>query len=99
MDWPHDPDGEEGSEGGRTYGLAVIAKKLDDDAFPLTRSDCIEQFGDHPVRLDHDEVVAVSDLLEFMDEGPFETRESLLAAAGESMRAGGYWTLESERYQ
>lgn len=99
MEWPHDPDGEEGSEGGRKYALAVIAKKLDDDDLPMTRSDFVDQFGDHPVRLDADEVVAVEELLEEMDEGPFETRTELLAAAGASMRAGGHWTFETERYQ
>lgn len=98
MDWPHDPDGDEGSEEGRKYGLAVIAKKLDDDRFPMTRSDCLEQFGDHPIRLDADTVESAETLLEHMDEGPFETREALLAAAGESMRAGGHWTFETARY-
>ena len=99
MDWPHDPDGEEGSEGGRKYGLAVLAKKLDDDDFPMTQADCIERFGDHPVRLDHEQVVAVEELLESMDAGPFDSREELLASAGRSMRAGGYWTFESARYR
>lgn len=99
MDWPHDPDGDEGSEGGRKYGLAVIAKKLEDDDFPITKDDCLEAFGDHPIRLDADEVVAASTLLESMEPGPFETREELLTAVGESMRAGGHWTFEVEQYR
>lgn len=99
MDWPYDPDGEEGSEGGRKYGLAVIAKKLDGDAFPLTKTDLLETIGDHPVRLDHEDVMAVADLLTAMEEGPFEDREALLAAAGNAMREKGNWTLEPERYQ
>ena len=99
MDWPHDPDGEEGSEGGRKYGLAIIAKKLDDDALPVTRDECLEEFGDHPIRIDHEEVIAASEVLDAMDPGPFEEREEFLGAAGRAMRAGGYWSLESERYQ
>jgi len=48
MDWPHDPDGDEGSEGRRKYGQAVLAKKLDEDEdFPLTREAFVAEFGDH----------------------------------------------------
>ena len=36
-DWPHDPDGEEGSEGGRKYGMAIVAKSLHDDLLGMIR--------------------------------------------------------------
>lgn len=99
MDWPHDPDGEEGSEGGRKYGLAVIAKKLDDESFPLNREESLEQFGDHPIRLDHETVIAASELLDELEPGPYDTREEYLAAVATAMRRGGYWRFERERYQ
>ncbi|MFP4590518.1 MAG: DUF5785 family protein [Halobacteriales archaeon] len=98
MDWPHDPDGDEGSEGGRKYGLAVFAKKLGALEFPVDAEDCLEAFGDHPVRIDHARVVAAADVLEAIDDGPYETREALLAALGAAMRRRGWWTLEAERY-
>ena len=44
MDWPHDPDGEEGSEGRRNYGHAILAKKLDEEEdFPLTAEEYVEE--------------------------------------------------------
>ena len=42
MDWPHDPDGDEGSEGRRKYGHAVLAKKIDEEAdFPFTAAEYV----------------------------------------------------------
>jgi|AntDeeMetagen192_2_1112575.scaffolds.fasta_scaffold07993_2 hypothetical protein len=32
MNWPHDLDGEEGSEGKRKYDMAIIVKKVDEEA-------------------------------------------------------------------
>ncbi len=98
MDWPHDPDGDAGSEGRRKYGLAVFAKKVDEGDFPMTRADCIEAFGDHPVRLDHDRVIAAEAVLEAIDAGPYESQEALLSALGTAMRETGRWSLERERY-
>jgi len=58
MDWPHDPDGEQGSEGGRQYGHAVIAKKVDEEGdFPLDRDSFVSEYGDDPIRIDHETVV------------------------------------------
>jgi len=53
-DWPHDPDGDEGSEGRRKYGQAIIAKKIDEDEdFPLDLDEFTEEYGDDPIRIDH----------------------------------------------
>lgn len=98
MDWPHDPDGDEGSEGGRVYGLAIFAKKVADDDFPLTPSRCIEEFGDHPIRLDHERVVPASEILGELPEREFESKQSLLTALGSIMREVDLWTFERERY-
>lgn len=98
MDWPHDPDGDAGSEGRRKYGLAVFAKKLDDLEFPASRSDCLDAFGQDPIRLDHDRVVPAADVLDHVGEGPYRSRAALLGALGEAMRRRGLWSLEAERY-
>ncbi|MFW6153263.1 MAG: DUF5785 family protein [Halobacteriota archaeon] len=98
MSWPHDPDGDEGSEGGRKYGLAIFAKKLDGEEFPLTPADCRELFGDDPIRIDHDRVVRAADILEDVPDREYESEATLLAAIGSTMRDRGDWTFERERY-
>jgi len=92
MDWPHDPDGEEGSEGGRKYGHAVIAKKVDEDEdFPLDVTAFVDQHGDDPVRIDHETVVSVRDIFEGVDAQEFGDFVEMHRALGEAMRASGYW--------
>jgi len=95
MDWPHDPDGEQGSEGRRKYGHAVIAKKIDEDEdFPLSKAAFVEEYGDHPVRLNHEEVVSVADVFEHVPEAEFDDFVELHRAVGRAMRRGGYWNYE-----
>ena len=92
MDWPHDPDGEEGSEGGRKYGMAVVAKKVDEDEdFPLSKTDFLADHADDPLRLNHSRVVSVADVFEHVDEEEFDDIVSLHQAVGRAMRAGGFW--------
>jgi len=94
-DWPHDPDGEEGSEGGRKYGMAILAKKLDEEAdFPLSRDEFVEAHDDEPVRLNYRRVVSVADIFEHVEPAEFEDMVSFHRAVGEAMRAGGYWEYE-----
>ena len=95
MDWPHDPDGEEGSEGRRKYGHAVIAKKIDEEAdFPLSAEEFVAEYGDHPVRIDYETVVSVADIFEHVDEAEFEDFVSFHKAVGTAMRENGYWFYE-----
>jgi hypothetical protein len=69
QDWPYDPDGEEGSEGGRKYGHAVLVKKLDEEEdFPLRAGDYVEEYGPDPVRIDYETVVSVADIFEPIDD-------------------------------
>jgi hypothetical protein len=98
MDWPHDPDGEEGSEGRRKYGHAVLAKKVDEDEdFPFTAGEYVEQYGDHPVRIDYETVVSVADIFAGIDEGTeFETFPEFHKRVGEQMRADDYWPYRLE---
>lgn len=94
-DWPHDPDGDEGSEGRRKYGHAILAKKIDEDEdFPLTQAEYVEDYGDHPVRLDHETVISVADVFEHVDQEEFEDFPDFHKAVGEAMREAGYWTYE-----
>lgn len=91
-DWPHDPDGEEGSEGMRKYDMAIIAKKVDeDDDFPLERDAFVDQYGDDPIRINHEKVVALSEIFEYVEPTEFETIVDLHKAVGNAMRAGNFW--------
>ncbi|WP_435174515.1 DUF5785 family protein [Halorussus sp. AFM4] len=92
MDWPHDPDGEEGSEGGRKYGMAILAKKLDEDEdFPLSKAEFVEEYGDDPIRINYKRVVSVADIFEHVEGEEFETIVDFHKAVGAGMRRGGFW--------
>ncbi|WP_435129305.1 DUF5785 family protein [Halobaculum sp. D14] len=95
-DWPHDPDGEEGSEGRRKYGHAVLVKKVDEeDDFPLRAGDYREEFGDHPVRLDSDTVVSVDDIFQHIDDDEeFDDIVAFHKRVGTAMRNHDMWTYE-----
>lgn len=95
MDWPYDPDGEQGSEGGRQYGHAVIAKKVDEhDDFPLSVEPFVEKYGADPVRIDHETVVSVADIFEHVEEDSFSDIVDMHQALGRAMRRGGFWFYE-----
>lgn len=92
MDWPHDPDGEEGSEGGRKYGMAILAKKLDEEeGFPLDVEAFVAEHGDEPLRLNHQRVVSVADVFEYVDADEFQDIVSFHKGVGAAMREGGFW--------
>jgi hypothetical protein len=98
MDWPHDPDGDEGSEGRRKYGHAVLAKKLDEaEDFPITAGEYVEQYGDHPIRIDYETVVSVEAIFEAVDpETEFETFPEFHTRLGEALRAADLWPYRLE---
>lgn len=92
MDWPHDPDGEEGSEGRRKYDMAVIAKKVDEEEdFPLERDEFVEDYGDDPIRINHRRVVSLADIFEYVEPTTFETIVDMHKSVGDAMRAGDFW--------
>jgi hypothetical protein len=94
-DWPHDPDGEEGSEGRRKYGMAVLAKKVDEENdFPLSRSAFVESHGADPVRLNHERVVSVAEIFDHVDTDEFEDLVEFHRAVGRAMRAGDFWKYQ-----
>ncbi|QCJ46493.1 MULTISPECIES: DUF5785 family protein [Haloprofundus] len=95
MDWPHDPDGEQGSEGRRKYGHAVIAKKIDEEEdFPLNRDEFVSEYGDDPIRLDYERVVALRDIFEHVDQEEFSDFVDFHKAVGRAMRDNGFWFYE-----
>ncbi|ELZ83050.1 hypothetical protein C453_13631 [Haloferax elongans ATCC BAA-1513] len=95
MDWPHDPDGEEGSEGGRKYGQAIIAKKIDEEAdFPLNKAEFVDEFGDVPIRLDHERVVSLSEIFEHVEGEEFGGFIEFHKAVGKAMRENDFWFYE-----
>ncbi len=99
MEWPHDPDGEDGSEGMRKYGQAILAKKLDEDEdFPLSKADFVEEYGDDPIRLNHETVVSVRDIFEHVDEESFEKIVSFHKAVGRAMRSAGMWEIDVDAH-
>ncbi|PSQ43499.1 hypothetical protein BRD17_05935 [Halobacteriales archaeon SW_7_68_16] len=97
MDWPHDPDGEEGSEGMRKYGMAIIVKKVDEeDDFPLSAEAFVAAHGDDPIRLNHERVVPLREVFDHVDTEEFENIRDLHRAIGAAMRRGGFWEYAAE---
>jgi hypothetical protein len=95
MDWPHDPDGDEGSEGGRKYGHAIIAKKVDEEEdFPLDVEEFVSEYGDDPIRIDYETVVSLREIFEYVEEDEYETMIEMHQGLGRAMREGGYWFYE-----
>ena len=92
MDWPHDPDGEEGSEGMRKFDMAIIAKKVDEDEdFPLSREEFVAAHGDDPIRINHQKVVPLSEIFDYVQGDEFETIVDMHKAVGNAMREGNFW--------
>jgi len=99
MEWPHDPDGEKGSEGKRKYGQAVLAKKLDEEGdFPLSADEFAEEHGDEPIRLNHSRVVSVADIFEGVDEEEFEDIITFHRAVGRAMRENDMWEVDVDAH-
>lgn len=96
MDWPHDPDGDEGSEGRRKYGHAVLVKTVDEDEFPLAIPEYLDEYGEYPVRIDADRVVSVGEIFEGIDATEIDDLQSFHRTVGEAMRANGQWGLDRD---
>lgn len=94
MEWPHDPDGDEGSEGGRVYGMAILAKKVDSDDFPLDILELAEDIGHHPIRLDHERVVPAETILNEVDVETVDDLKSFHRAIGRAMRGADLWSYD-----
>jgi sulfite reductase beta subunit-like hemoprotein len=96
-DWPHDPDGEEGSEGKRKYGQAIIAKKVDEeDDFPLDVSGFIDEHGDDPIRLNHERVVRLEEVFAGVASDEIADIQTMHRRVGAVMRENGLWEYDTE---
>ena len=95
-DWPHDPDGEEGSEGMRKYGQAIIAKKVDEEDFPLDVSAFVSEHGDEPIRLNHEQVVNLEAVFEGVEDEEIADIQTMHRRVGEAMRAGDFWEYDPD---
>lgn len=93
-DWPHDPDGDSGSEGMRKFGLAVLAKKVDEDEFPIDVEGFLEAHGAEPVRINHRRVVSVADIFEYVNADEIQDKVSFNRAVGDAIRAGDFWDYQ-----
>ena len=96
MDWPHDPDGEAGSEGMRKYGMAILAKKVDEDEFPISFDEFADEYGEDPIRINYETVVAVNDIIEHVDVDEAEDIVDFHRAIGRAIRSGGFWDYQPE---
>ena len=95
MEWPHDPDGDEGSEGMRTYGMAIFAKKVDEEEdFPLDFAAFAERVDDHPIRINYQRVVAAREILDHVEEETVPDMTAFHHAIGKAMRRGGFWEYQ-----
>ena len=90
-DWPHDPDGDIGSEGMRNFDMAVLSKMVEEDEFPIQKDEFVDEFGDWPVRINHKTVVSVADIFEDVEEDSFETKIEFHKATGRAIRKTGLW--------
>ncbi|EMA30197.1 DUF5785 family protein [Halobiforma nitratireducens] len=91
-EWPVDPDGEEGSEGMRKYDMRIIADKVDEaEDFPLEVAEFVDEYGDYPIRVNHEKVVAMHEIFEYVDDDEFDEMVEMHKAVGAAMREGGFW--------
>ena len=96
-DWPFDPDGEDGSDGLRRFGMAVLSGLEPKSAFPMSAETFLDRHGKKPVRVNYQTVVSVADLLDGLDGETFETKTAFHRAVGERIRARGDWEYTVER--
>jgi hypothetical protein len=97
MEWAHDPDGEQGSEGGRKYGIAILAKKVEDEDFPIVFDRFARQVHDHPVRINHERVVSAGEIINNVPVRKAEDKTAFNRAIGRAMREGGFWDYDPEQ--
>jgi hypothetical protein len=96
-EWPHDPDGEKGSEGGRKYDMAVLSKFTDEEEdYPLDVAEFVEEYGDYPVRINYRKVVSVADVFEGVAAEEIETKVEFHKSVGDAMRESGMWRFHPE---
>jgi hypothetical protein len=94
-DWPHDPDGEQGSEGMRNFDMAILSKMAPQEEFPLEKAAFLDEHGDWPVRINYETVISVADIFEHVEADRFETKTDFHRAVGEAMRKTDLWEFRA----
>lgn len=92
--WPHDPDGPLGSEGKRSFDMAILSNMVGKDDFPIEREAFLEEHGTWPVRINHKTVVSVADIFEYVGPERFETKQAFHQAVGKALRKGDLWEYD-----
>ncbi|MFB6069919.1 MAG: DUF5785 family protein [Halanaeroarchaeum sp.] len=95
-EWPHDPDGEKGSEGMRNFDMAILSKMVDEDEFPIEKDAFVDEFGDWPVRINHKKVLSVAEIFEAVEQETFEDKVAFHRAVGDAIRETGIWDYRPE---
>ena len=97
MDWPHDPDAPEASDDRRKYGMAIIAKKVDENEdFPLDADEFLTEHGEDPIRINHDTVVSLATIFDHVEVQRFRTIVDLHRAVGDALREGDFLTYHPD---
>lgn len=71
---------------GISYGMAAVTNWVDEDDFPLAKSELDDEFGANEVLLAHDHAVTFSELLAVVEEEEFEDIVDLWRALGAALR-------------
>jgi len=76
----------------------VLAKKVDEEEdFPFTAGEYVDQYGDHPIRIDYERVVSVEKIFEPIDDDEeFETFPEFHKRVGKALRDADYWPYRLE---
>lgn len=93
--WVRDPDGEEGSECGRKYGLATVMKMVDEVEFPLEVAASADRVVADANRIDHATVVPAEEIPAHVDVDTAADPTGVHGALGRALRQGGDWTYHA----
>lgn len=73
----------------------MLAKKINEEEdFPLSAADYVEQYGDHPIRIDYETVVSVEEIFGGVEKEEFGDFVEFHQELGRAMRENGYWFYE-----
>ena len=76
----------------RQYGMAIFAKKVDEEEdFPLRFDEFNAEFGDDPIRINSKKVVPAREILNGVDIEEVPNIVEFHRAIGRAMRGGGFW--------
>jgi hypothetical protein len=77
--------------------MAIIAKKIEDEDFPIVFDRFAREINDHPVRINHDTVVSAGQIINHVPISEAEDKTEFNRAVGRAMREGGFWDYYPEQ--